>query len=58
MAAVKTLMYPLRTLHGDMRSRARSLVGWVRVDLIGIIPPWWMGEAILDTIDPAGREWR
>jgi hypothetical protein len=56
--STKTLMYPLRSVYPGRWSRARSLVGWVRVDLIGVAPTWWLGPPFSELIGIDGREWR
>ena len=52
------LMYPVwHPIVGQPRALEEH-VGWVRVDLIGVTPPWWLGEPGLGRIDPERREWR
>jgi hypothetical protein len=51
-------MYPVwHPIVGQPRALEEH-VGWVRVDLIGVTPPWWLGEPGLGRIDPERREWR
>ena len=52
--STKTLVYPL---YGVDFERG-PIIGWVRVDLIGVTPTWWLGPPFSELIGIDGREWR